>query len=86
MARISSVDVGVVPILVVAADGLRRAMMIKNNGIASIFLGSDASVAAAPGQGVELPTGQQLSLEGDCDAYWGVCAAGIQQVDVLEVM
>jgi hypothetical protein len=84
MAQVSRVLVGIVPTLIVAANGNRKAMMIKNDGTASIFLANSDQVTVA--DGLVLPQGVQLNVEGDTDAYWGICAAGTQQVNIVEIL
>jgi len=85
MSKMSRVVVGVVPIELVASNGNRRALFFRNNGAGSIFIGGNAQVTIATG--VEIPMGQQFNSEGgDVDAYWGVCAVGTQQVDVMEIL
>jgi len=84
MAQVTKVTVITTATLLTAANGNRKTMMIKNNGAASIFIGNSNQVTTATG--LELPQGQQLCVTGDTDAYWGICAAGSQQVDVVEIL
>lgn len=84
MARVNKINVDIVPTLLTAANGNRKALMIKNNGAGSIFLGDTDQISIATG--LEIPQGQQLAITGDTDAYWGISAAGIIPVDVVEVL
>ena len=83
MAVVSRVIVGIVPTLIVAASGNRKAMMIKNDGTGSVYLSNNNQVTVATG--LNLPQGVQLNLEGDTDAYWGICSVGTQTVNIVEI-
>lgn len=84
MAAFTRVTVGVMPTLIAAANGNRRAFFLKNIGANSVFLGDNPSVSVATG--FELLALQQISVDGDVDAWWGIVTMGTVDVDVLETL
>jgi len=84
MAEVTKVTVDVTPTQIIPANGMRKSMMIRNNGTASIFVGKDNQVTIVTG--LELPQGVQLNVDADTAAYWGIAAVGTQACDVVEVL
>ena len=79
----TKVSVGTTPVELVAGNGLRKSLTIINRGSADIYLGNGPTLTIATG--IVLRPQENMSADRDPDAYWGVAAAGTQQVDVMEI-
>ena len=69
--------------LVLAANLNRTKALIINKGGSDIFLGPANTVAA--GAGYWLASGQSLTDDFSCDAWWAITSAGTGDVRVLEI-
>lgn len=53
-----------------AANGLRRTLSLRNNGVATVYLGNSSAVTTSTGYPLE--TGDAVDEDQSGDAWWGI--------------
>jgi hypothetical protein len=79
----AAVAVGASAVQVVAANGLRDNVIVHNNHASQIlYLGDDSSVTTA--NGLPVPAGQKVTLEGYTGPVYGIASGAATDTRYLE--